>query len=74
MINLLRAAWADAAVAEFAKQVGMDRSGELAQEKDVVLGDLLCDIMHWCDVYKIDFAVVCRKAAEDYRYELQHDD
>lgn len=42
-------------------------------EKDQHIGDLLCDLRHYCDMEGIDFAECDRQGAMHYRDERAHD-
>jgi len=46
-LNADRAQWAGAALREFQRATGT--------EDDDALGDLLCDLMHWCDRNRCNF-------------------
>ncbi len=63
--NLLRACWAEAAIAAFRAQTGAD--------VEDALGDLLADLMHWSDVRGYDFALALARAEDHYRIELAED-
>ena len=63
-----RAEWAQVALDAFAHVTGMDTAGE---DDETVLGDLLCDIMHWCDRNGVSFAVTMETARVHYDAETQ---
>lgn len=44
--------WAQTALDAFARITRMDAAGE---DDSTVLGDLLTDLMHWCDDNGVDF-------------------
>ncbi len=59
----------------FAGATGL--SGDLKTDPETVLGDLLADLMHWCDgqkasdclVESIDFESALKRARDHYRAE-----
>ena len=59
--NDRRAAWAGSAVATFMRITGT--------EKEDVVGDLLTDLMHWCDRHRHDFALALSRAEGHYAAE-----
>lgn len=70
--NADRADWALTAVKVFAEETGMgpDRGNE---ELFTVLQDLLCDIMHLCDVEGVSFEEVFGQARGVYNEEVQEE-
>ena len=56
-----RAAWAAAALAEFQRITGT--------EDGDALGDLLCDLMHWCDRNDCQFDAALSRAQTHYEAE-----
>ena len=60
-LNDDRAAWAGSALAAFVRTTGTD-------EEDAV-GDLLADLMHWCDRHGHDFALARSRAEGHYAAE-----
>jgi hypothetical protein len=60
-MNDQRAAWAAAALQAFRYITGTD-------EEDA-LGDLLCDLMHWCDRSGHDFNAALSRAGAHYEAE-----
>jgi hypothetical protein len=56
-----RAAWAGKALAAFRRETGAD------EEESV--GDLLADLMHWCDRHDFDFGLALDRAR--YHYEAE---
>ena len=48
--NADRAMWAASAMANFARI--SDREADLQTDPETLLGDLLTDLMHWCDIEK----------------------
>jgi hypothetical protein len=59
--NLLRACWAEAAIAAFRRQTATDIED--------ALGDLLCDLMHWADAKHFDFEAALLRARDHYEAE-----
>jgi hypothetical protein len=59
-MNDKRAAWAGAALATFITQTGTDEDA---------VGDLLVDLMHWCDRNNYDFGVALIRAQGHYEAE-----
>lgn len=60
-MNDKRAAWADVALATFITQTGTD--------KEDAVGDLLGDLMHWCDRNNYDFDAALDRARHHYEAE-----
>jgi hypothetical protein len=60
--NRKRAAWADACVTLFTHQTGCDRED--------VLGDLLCDLMHWAVQNKFAFDLAFDRARDHFEVEV----
>lgn len=58
-----RARWAGVALTAFRRETGADR-------EDAV-GDLLGDLMHWCDRAGFDFAIALDRARMHYEAETQ---
>jgi hypothetical protein len=67
-MNEQRAGWAAQGVMTFAHATGMVRAGE---DNATVLGDLLADLMHWCDRLGIDFDAALAKARGMYKDETR---
>lgn len=72
--NELRAAWAETAIQAFAEETGLDVSGELEHEPELVLGDLLCDLMHLAERRGFDFDQILQGAQADYECERQEEE
>jgi hypothetical protein len=59
----------------FANVAGL--SGDLKVDPETALGDLLADLMHWCDVHRtnnsvtgsVDFESALRRARDHHREE-----
>jgi hypothetical protein len=67
--NRIRAGWASAAVEAFAEQTHQDTSGDLENDKPTVVGDLLANLMHYCDVYDMSFEDALSTARMHYEAE-----
>jgi len=73
--NADRALWGELAVVSFASVTG--QSHDVHVDPETVLGDLLADLMHWCDVQKasdsriesIDFESALQRARNHYDEE-----
>lgn len=61
-----RADWAAAALRSFQRETGTD-------DEDA-LGDLLCDLMHWCDRNHADFEAALFRARGHYEAETTPED
>ena len=64
-MNDSRAEWAGAALSAFMRETGTD-------EEDA-LGDLLADLIHWCDRNKYDFDAALDRARGHYEAETLGD-
>jgi len=64
--NRERADWASMALDTYAETVNTPPD----EERELVLSDLLCDLMHYCEVEDIDFHQ-CVERAEDHFNEEQ---
>jgi hypothetical protein len=65
LMNEQRADWAELAVKAFQSKTGSDDSDALA--------DLLCDMLHYCDRYGIDFNDDLGRARSHYYAEIKED-
>jgi hypothetical protein len=73
--NADRALWASLAVANFASVTGHEKA--VRADPETVLGDLLADLMHWCDLQKansglkesIEFESALQRARNHYKEE-----
>jgi len=65
-MNDPRSAWAASALHAFQRETGTD-------DQDA-LGDLLCDLMHWCDRNDADFENALRAARMHYEAETMPED
>jgi hypothetical protein len=65
-LNDDRAEWAAAALDTF-----RERCYQLPEEPITVLGDLLCDLMHWCDRNEVSFAEALENAQGNYADETR---
>jgi hypothetical protein len=75
--NADRALWGSLAVVAFASVTGQGEDVEL--DPETVLGDLLADLMHWCDLQKastslresISFESALERARNHYKEECE---
>jgi|SRR5579862_9635651 hypothetical protein len=75
--NADRAIWGDLAVLTFAKATG--QSADVRIDPETILGDLIADLMHWCDREKsnpdrvelLDFESALGRARNHYEEEVQ---
>ncbi len=71
--NRDRADWALAACQVFAGHTGQkwfEGDGEASSdEQQEIVGDLLCDLMHLCDFYKVDFCAALASGSHHYDAE-----
>lgn len=73
--NADRAAWGGRSVAAFAAATGL--RADLGSDPETVLGDLLADLMHWCDARApsgrltqfVDFESALKRARDHYGNE-----
>lgn len=65
--NAARSKWGGQLVAVFAALAGLDAPGE---DDATRLGDLLADLMHWCDAVGVDFDDALRRARNHHHEEL----
>ncbi len=73
--NADRVLWGSLAMVSFAAAAGL--RGDLQADPETVLGDLLADLMHWCDAQKasdrlvgsIDFESALERARYHYSEE-----
>lgn len=72
-LNDDRAEWAQHALDQFAQLTGMDEGGG-NEEDETVLGDLLADLMHWCDRHGVDFEAKLAGARANYAEETANED
>jgi len=56
-----RAEWAATALRSFQRRTGTEHEDSL--------GDLLCDLMHWCDRSDFDFEAALSRARSHYEAE-----
>ena len=71
--NSDRAGWAYEGIKAFAKACGMDKSGDLAGNPEIVVGDFLCDLMHYCEQNGIKFNEWLKNARGNYRQDLEEE-
>ncbi len=73
--NADRALWGTLAVVSFASVTGQSEDSQT--DPETVLGDLLADLMHWCDAQKasgsleesLDFESALKRARNHYKEE-----
>jgi hypothetical protein len=66
--NADRAAWALIALQAFSDECGppLDNEGD----RDAAIGDLLCDLMHYCNQHGIDFDDRLKSGKFHFEYEI----
>lgn len=69
--NYNRAEWASAAMATFARETGLDRSGDLEADPKLALSDLLADLHHWADVKGVDWDGAVEHGQHHYEVEVE---
>lgn len=68
--NDQRASWAYAALLTFAHTTGSGRDlMGTAEERALVVTDLVADLAHWCDRNDVDLQLVIQRAAGHYQIE-----
>jgi hypothetical protein len=68
-MNQKRAIWAENALIAFSQETGQF-DHILDRRRNEVVNDLLCDLMHFCDLKKIDFKTALDTARQHYHTEL----
>lgn len=66
--NAERAQWAGKAVDAFAAACRVEQ-----EDKETILGDLLCDLMHWADHNDVNLEKCLKGALENYAFERQEE-
>lgn len=66
-INEDRITWAHEALKAFAEHTG--QAQQVEKEPEEVVGDLLCDLMYYCQARSIRFEDVLERAGMHYRAE-----
>ena len=66
-----RANWANESIQLFARNVGLDRSGD---DDETAFKDLLADMRHWCDQRGIDFDALAEGSREGYEEEVAEEE
>jgi hypothetical protein len=66
MTNRMRAEWAAHAVSRYARAVGQEHDGEVTEEIETTVGDLLADLRHFCDGHGVDFDAMLQRANGNY--------
>jgi hypothetical protein len=67
-MNNDRAAWAELAIDALGAATNMVTAGE---SRETMLGDLLADLMHWCDRNGVDFNFKLEGARMNYEEETR---
>jgi len=67
--NSDRAEWAEQAVQTFKE--GTRMRGE---DEETIIGDLLCDLMHYCRINGWDFADLMERAESHFEIEIVEDE
>lgn len=68
--NAMRAKWADESIQLFARNTGLDTSGD---EEETAFKDLLADMRHWCDERGIDFEFHVQNSFHVYQEEVEEE-
>lgn len=68
-LNNLRASKANTAISAYA----VENYGAGAEEDETILGDLLCDLRHYCDATVLDFHKLTDRSYGAYCEELKED-
>ena len=63
--NRERADWASIALVAFAEEVRMED-----EDRETQLSDLLCDLMHFCNVEKLKWSLCVSRAQNHFREEV----
>jgi hypothetical protein len=71
--NSDRADWAQVAVEAFAAETSQDTSGDLAEDKGQVIGDLLCNLMHLCRQDNINFEECLSNGRGNFEFEVEEE-
>lgn len=66
-----RAEWAEHAIDAFGERTRMNTAGE---DRETMLGDLLTNLMHWCDRNDVDWDMKLLGATVNYDGETSGDD
>ena len=61
-----RANWADSAICAFALDVGQDPEFEIEE----IIGDLLADLMHYCNQKGLNFDELLSRGRDHYECEM----
>jgi len=72
--NAQRAGWAYTALEAFANETGQLTSGDFEHDMPSVIGDLLANLMHYCEQEKIDFSLCLARGQGHFRHEKAHPD
>jgi hypothetical protein len=66
--NRERADWASIALDAFADECNMND-----EDRETQLSDLLCDLMHFCDVEEINWTACVERAYDHWREEVREE-
>ncbi len=69
-----RAGWAATALKAFAKETGQDKSGDLEHEPAQIVGDLLCNLQHYCRANGIDFKTCLKNGTGNFKEEVAEEE
>jgi hypothetical protein len=72
MTNADRVLWGELALTSFAKKSGQE--DDLTADPETVLGDLLADLMHFCDSRKTDFDSALERGRNHHREEIEEEE
>ena len=70
--NADRAEWAEKAIKVFAVEVGED--SDLEADPETVLSDLIGDLMHYCDIRKVDWYEALRRGTNYHSEEVEEEE
>lgn len=68
LLNAERATFGELAMVSFASKTG--QSGDVIEDPETVIGDLLADLMHFCDAKDVDFEEALRRGRNHHDEEI----
>lgn len=68
LLNAERAIFGELAIVAFASRTG--QAEDVAEDPETVLGDLLADLMHFCDAKDVDFEEALRRGRNHHDEEI----
>ena len=71
MTNADRVLWGELALSSFASESG--QTDDLTTDPETVLGDLLADLMHFCDARGTDFDSALERGRNHHRAEIEEE-